>query len=264
MYTLSNKETDAISYTQKKRNTTESSTTHSSNGPIFSKINMTASPQILPPSNILQKKAITKEAALQRLRNRVPLFEAQSEIITPWDTDWSESNCHGYTLYQSPGNSLNAVDFLQILSEYSPSSQLPISLFFQEDKLCHSGRYSDGKLTHLLIEIGILQTVSNGMETYGYTQRFNLPEDIEEFYDFIAPSQLRKHLWERTARVTGTFSRKYHQWVEYFNGNEAETEAAFDHVYAIKDELNDETKPLIYLEADPLYFQMEEFVRTLS
>lgn len=43
-----------------------------------------------------------------------------------------------------------------------------------------------------------------------------------------------------------------------------ETEAAFDHVHAIKDELNDETKPLIYLEADSLYFQMEEFARTLS
>lgn len=263
MYASLNKTYSSAPITQKRKVDSQKDKT-APVGQIFSKRCMAASSHTLPLSNILQKQAITKKRALQRLQKRVPAFQAGSEIIQVWDTDWPESNCHGYTLYQSPGNSLNADDFLQILSEYSPSSRLPISLFFQGDKLCHSGRYSDGKLTHLLIEIGILQTVSNGTETYGYTQRFNLPEDIEEFYDFIAPSQLRKHLWERTAQVTCTFSSKYYQWLEHFNGNEAEMKATFDHVYDIKDELNDETKPLIYLEEDPLYFQMEEFARTLS
>lgn len=264
MYTLSKKETNAISFTQKKRNTTESSTTHSSNGPIFSKINMSASPQILPPSNILQKQTITKELALQRLQERVSAFQAGSEIIQVWDTDWSESNCHGYTFYQSPGHALDADAFLKILWEDPANFMLPISLFFQGNRLWHSGRYAGGILTHLLIDIGILKTNSDGTETFGYDRRFNLPEDIEEFSDFFAPIHIREQQLERVCRVTETFSDQYERWLEYFQGNEEQTEAAFDHVYDIKDEVEANPYPSVYLEGDAQFLEMEDFVHTFS
>lgn len=264
MYTSLNKTYSAAPITQRKKAGSQKDTTAPA-GQIFSKRSMTASSHMLPLSNILQKQTVTKEAALQRLQERVPAFQAGSEIIQVWDTDWSESNCHGYTFYQSPGHALDADGFLRILWENPANHKLPISLFFRGDTLCHSGRYTGGILTHLLIDIGILETNSDGTETFGYDRRFNLPKDIDEFGDFFAPIHARNLLLERVNLVTATFSDKYSEWLKHFNDEDgSKTEIAFNHIYDIKDQLEANTYPSFYLEGDDQYLEMEDFVRTFS
>lgn len=230
------------------------------NGQTISKLSMAASPQMITASNVLQKQVITQEQALETLEKRGLAFKDQSEILQLWDTDWEESNCHGYTQYNTPGHAIDGNTFLLNLSEYSSLSKQSISLFFNGNALYHSGRYSDGILTHLLMGIGILQTRSNRTETFGYDQRFNLPKDREAFYDFISSTLIRIHLLERVSRVTDTFHNDT-EWLEFFHYNKTNKKTAFDHVYDIKDELDDESEDLIILEEDILYIDMEDYVR---
>lgn len=230
------------------------------NGETIPKFRMATSVQTIALPNTLQKHVIPIEQALNILEKRAPAFKDQSKILHPWDDDWNGSNCHGYTQYNTPGYSIDENTFLQDLSEYSSLSKQPISLFFNGNKLCHSGKYSDGILTHLLIGIGILQTRSNGTETYGYEQRFNLPKDIEALYDFISSTLIRIHLSERVSRVTDTFHNDT-EWLEFFHYNKTNKKTAFDHVYDIKDELDDESEDLIILEEDILFIDMENYVQ---
>lgn len=279
MYTSLNKTHSKVSPVQQKeadrqrdnltsagmRNTGSSlSIANSSHGQIFSKRSTAASSHALPASNILQKQKITMSEAKQLLQERAPGFKAGSKKIRLWDTDWEGSNCHGYTYYREPGYSIDADTFLQTLSEYSPDSIPPISLFFRGTELAHSGKYAGGILTHLLIDIGILQTTSDGTETFGYDRRFNLPEDIERFYEFIAPINVRNRQLERVIQVTGTFSDRYQEWLKHFDNDPGQTEKAFNHIYDIKDQLENEPYSTFYLEGDAQYLEMEDFVRTLS
>lgn len=218
--------------------------------------NLTTSLHTTPLTGTIQKQSITDTEARNRLNTNMPEFSKNSLILQPWDDDWKGSNCHGYTYSNTPGCAMDAETFLLNIPEGTP-----ISLFFRGTNLAHSGIYSSGTLTHLLIGIGILQTTSNGTETFGYDLRFNLPEDLDAFQEFIAPIQERTDKINRVRQVTNTFSTHYQNWLSFFESNEDTTDAAFNHIYDIKDSLEDNVD-VIDPDQDDQFLQMEERVRT--
>ncbi len=131
-----------------------------------------------------------KEDELLELNRRLKdleltaLSQHPNEVVQLADCDesgeqingWAGSNCHGYTFSGSIGKNLGGTEFLD---KYKSMGSAPkIAVFVQDGEIAHSGMWDGSILTHLVIGVGILRTPLSPTDTIGYTERFNLPEDL--------------------------------------------------------------------------------------
>lgn len=136
------------------------------------KIGEPITPNLQP--NPIQRHAISKEEAETALEERAAnFFHTPHQIIKPW-ADNEESNCHGYTVYREVGKWVDGEAVFEQIKEASN-----VAVFMRDGQLAHSGRLAGGCLLHLLIGVGVVLSVDDGENTYGYDARYNLPADIE-------------------------------------------------------------------------------------
>ena len=136
------------------------------------KIGEPITPNLQP--NPIQRHAISKEEAETALEERsANFFNIPHQIIKPW-ADHEESNCHGYTVYREVGK---WIDGEAVFEKIQGASN--VAVFMRDGEIAHSGRLAGGCLLHLLIGVGVVLSVDDGENTYGYDARYNLPADIE-------------------------------------------------------------------------------------
>lgn len=135
--------------------------------------NITDLQQVTPQQEGIQRVALTPDQQADAFQRLGGFFTAaNSEVIEPWDTDWAESNCHGYTINGASGHALDPSELMAGLG-----ADDSVAIFVGGGRIHHSGRYANGTLTHLLIGIGILQTDIGEGELANYDARYNLPAD---------------------------------------------------------------------------------------
>ncbi len=121
-------------------------------------------------------------------------------IILPWNNEWEgKANCHGYTVTGNCPVFLIAWfpefrDKLASLKEgdpriavYMKGKVVAHSGRFEGEKSTPSGRFEHGKLTHLLIGVGVIESfIDEGL--MGYDRRFILPDEKEAFDNYCRVS----------------------------------------------------------------------------
>jgi hypothetical protein len=115
---------------------------------------------------------------------KTPFSKCDYELISPWNRDWEDkANCHGYTVYGNCPFFVFGWDLLKALAEEGISDQ--VAVYVKDKVIAHSGRYKDGKLTHLLGHVGVVESGISGEEVTEYQKLFILPEDREALDKYL-------------------------------------------------------------------------------
>lgn len=128
----------------------------------------------VPGTPVLQGAFITVAAA----RDALPAVwkgKPYTFITTFNDEDQEPSNCHGYTVHEEPGHSLLPMGFLEEVA-----GKDNIMVFVKDGAIAHSGIYEGGKLRHLLIGVGTLESTIGPGDKMGYDDVFFLPDQLAE------------------------------------------------------------------------------------
>jgi hypothetical protein len=153
-----------------------------------------------PSCRVVQRVPITKEAATQMLM-KMGLDPKDHEITELWDTEW-KSNCHSYTLNQEPDTPFAYPD--KMLAGIDEALAM---VFVRDGEIWHSGRIDQqGKLNHLLMNIGVLQSTITG--AMGYEGCFKLPKQrkaLDEYLNLGNKKEARKDHIAWMLRVASRF-----------------------------------------------------------
>lgn len=139
-----------------------------------------------PSGDVIQRQAITKEAAQAQMDIVGGDFKGISEIKTPYGNDPEATNCHGYTINQAVDNWIYGD---QLLSNIPAASTAKIAVFVKGGQVAHSGVYNGNKLTHFLIRVGVVESTIALDDTAGYDARYNLPDDRAALESFITDAE---------------------------------------------------------------------------
>lgn len=139
-----------------------------------------------PSGDVIQRQAITKEAAQAQMDIVGGDFKGISEIKTPYGNDPEATNCHGYTINQDVDNWIYGD---KLLDNIPAASVAKIAVFVKGGKVAHSGVYNGNKLTHFLIRVGVVESTIALDDTAGYDARYNLPDDRAALESFITDAE---------------------------------------------------------------------------
>lgn len=137
---------------------------------------------------LLKKKKKVHQLSEKVLENEYPFFyKTPHDILVRWPNIPDETNSHGYSIKQTFNTWIEAEEVLDVMLP-----DAPIAIFIKNGQIAHSARYDSTSITHLLTDVGVIESTLGLTDTAEYDARFNLPDDREALETYLAEEAIKK------------------------------------------------------------------------